>query len=103
MGTLCPLCWGPHVWTDGHEVVATAAHGDQEALIEKLSKLGVSWPAAYSREDPSERTYGLLRMLDDACGAGLDSSEVGGRWVVTRARGQRPGRSRLDLTRGGTA
>jgi hypothetical protein len=84
LGSICPICWGRHVWTNSHEIVTTAISGDQLALIAELSSLGVSWPAGYAPEDPDARAYGLLRMLDDAAAVGLDCSEVASEWVISR-------------------
>jgi hypothetical protein len=86
-GDLCPICWQPHNWRDEHEVVSAAAFGDELALIEALVGLGVVWDTRLDPDDPTERPYGLLRMLDDAADIGLECGEVGGRWVVTSARG----------------
>jgi hypothetical protein len=84
LGSICPICWGRHVWTNSHEIVATAISGDQLALIAELSSLGVTWPSGYASEDPDARAYGLLRMLDDAATVGLDCSEVASEWVISR-------------------
>jgi hypothetical protein len=85
VGSTCPICWGQHVWTNSHEIVARAISGDQLVLIAELSSLGVAWPAEYTSEDPDARAYGLLRMLDDAAAVGLDCSEVASEWVISRS------------------
>ena len=85
-GSLCPLCWGQHNWTDIHEIVAMAPREDQFKLFATLSRLGVDWQGQFNLLDALERSYGLLRMIDDAARLGLDCSPVGDRWVVTRAK-----------------
>jgi hypothetical protein len=82
----CPLCWGQHDWTDIHEIVAMAPGEDQFKLFATLSRLGVSWPGQFNLMDTQERSYGVLRMIDDAALLGLDCSAVGDRWVITRAK-----------------
>ena len=85
LGSICPLCWGRHVWTESHEIVATTPSGDQAALIAELSRLGVTWPAGYASEDPGGRAYGMLRMLDDAATVGLDCTEMASEWVISHS------------------
>ena len=85
LGPICSLCWGRHVWTESHEIVATTTSGDQAALIPELLRLGVTWPTGYASEDPGGRAYGMLRMLDDAATVGLDCSEVASEWVISRS------------------
>jgi hypothetical protein len=86
LGSICPICWGRHVWRDRHEIVATGTSGDQLALIAELSSLGMIWHAGYASDDPDARAYGLLRMIDEAASHGLDCSEVATEWVISRAR-----------------
>jgi hypothetical protein len=85
-GSPCPLCWGQHNWTDVHEIVAMAPREDQFKLFAALSRLGVGWPREFNLLDAQERSYGLLRMTDEAARLGLDCSPVGRRWVVTRTK-----------------
>ena len=82
----CPLCWGQHNWTGSHEIVAMAPRADQFKLFATLARLGVSWPGTFNLLDPEERSYGLLRMMDDAARLGLGCDAIGDRWVITRAR-----------------
>lgn len=88
-GDLCAICWQPHHWTDHHVILATVEGGDEWALIGALAELGVGWTTDHDPEDPMERSYGLMRMIDDAAAIGLDCSEVDDRWVVTCVRGLR--------------
>src|SRR5918996_6372253 len=86
-GDPCPICWRIHHGTAEHHVVASAPCGDERALIDALAALGVPPNRRLDRDDSAERSYGLLRMLDDAAGIGFDCSEVGGVWMITAARG----------------
>jgi len=81
----CPVCWEPHTWVDRHEIVAIARHGDQWVLIKTLSRLGVTWPVGYRQQDATQRAYGLLRMMEESRRVGLECSQVGETWVMTRA------------------
>ena len=63
-----------------------APREDQFKLFATLARLGVSWPGAFNLLDPEERSYGLLRMMDDAALLGVGCDAVGDRWVITRAR-----------------
>jgi hypothetical protein len=49
--SICYVCWGRHVWTDSHEIVASGTSGDQAALIAEFSSLGASRPAGYALDD----------------------------------------------------
>jgi hypothetical protein len=86
LGSICPICWGQHAWTDRHEIVATATSQDPLALITELSSLGVTWPSGYAPDDPAAQAYGLLHMIDKAGARGLDCNEVANEWVISRAR-----------------
>jgi hypothetical protein len=96
LGSICPICWEQHAWTEHHEIVATAFSGDQVGLIGELSSLGVTWPAGYAWDDPEERAYGLMRMLDDAATVGLDCTEMASEWVISQSSQAPDRRQALD-------
>ena len=36
LGSICPICWERHVWTEHHEIVSIASSGDQPGFIGEL-------------------------------------------------------------------
>lgn len=83
---LCPICWGQHAVTSRHDVVATVSQQGRRGSDRGTVQARGPWPKAYDREDPGERAYGLLRLLDDAAG-GLDHGQIGTVWVIARSKG----------------
>jgi hypothetical protein len=74
-----------HNSRDEHKVVESYA--DELALIDALVGVGVGWNADVDPDDPPERAYELLRVLDDAASVGLACIEISGWWMVASSRG----------------
>jgi hypothetical protein len=89
----CPICWGPHRWTQRHDLITTVPH-DLGALRAALARLGVGWPAGADPSDLRERSLAVLSMVDRARDLGYEVAEVDHRYVVATAepRERRPER-----------